>query len=225
MRAYVFGAGGHAKVVVGSLLDLGAVVEGLFDDKPDMWGKDLLGAKVLGPITEATQMNDGVGVIAVGDNLTRSRLVRLLKGWKWMTIVHPKAWVHSSVQLGPGTVVFAGAMIQPDASVGAHCIINTGATVDHDCVLEDFVHVAPGVHLGGNVILREGTLVGIGGVVIPGRCIGEWSTVGAGSVVINDVPKRSVVAGVPARMNKDRLSEPENSLDSPCFCVRFKEDR
>jgi sugar O-acyltransferase (sialic acid O-acetyltransferase NeuD family) len=200
MRAYVFGAGGHAKVVVGTLLELGAVVEGLFDDQPDMWGKDVLGAKILGPITEATQMKGEVGVIAVGDNLTRSRLARLLKGWKWITIVHPKAWVHSSVQLGPGTVVFAGGIIQPNVRVGAHCIVNTGATVDHDCVLDDFVHVAPGVHLGGNVFLGEGVLVGIGGVIIPGRCIGEWSTVGAGSAVINDVPRRSTLAGVPAKI-------------------------
>lgn len=203
MKVYVFGAGGHAKVVVGSLLHLGAVVEGLFDDRPDMWGKDVLGAKVLGPIKEATQMSEEVGVIAIGDNLTRTRIVRLLKGWKWMTIVHPKAWVHSSVQLGPGTVVFAGAIIQPDVRVGAHCIINTGATVDHDCVLDDYVHIAPGVNLGGNVFLGKGALVGIGGVVIPGRCIGEWSTVGAGSVVINDVPRRSVLAGVPAKIIRE----------------------
>lgn len=202
MSVYVFGAGGHANVVVGTLLDLGAVVEGIFDDRLDMRGKDVLGVKVLGPIAEGVQKNGEVGVIAVGDNITRSRLARFLTGWKFTTVVHPKALVHNSAQLGPGTVVFAGAIIQPNVRVGAHCIVNTGATIDHDCVLEDFVHVAPGVHLGGSVFLEEGALIGIGGIVIPGRRIGKWSIVGAGSVVTDDVPRCSVVAGVPTRLLK-----------------------
>jgi len=200
MRVYVFGAGGHSEVVVGTLLDLDIATGGLFDDQPYTWGKEVLGVKVLGPIVDGAKLNGEVGIIAVGDNASRLELAHKLSGWNWTTIVHPKAWVHSSVQLGPGTVVCAGAIIQPNVHVGSHCIINTGATIDHDCVLGNFVHVAPGVHLGGNVFLGEGTLAGIGGIVMPGKRIGEWSLIGAGGVVVKDVPARSVVAGVPAKI-------------------------
>lgn len=206
MSIFVFGAGGHAKAVVGTLLELEAVVEGLFDDRLDMCGREVLGAKVLGSVAEGMKKKGEVGIIAVGDNLTRSKLAGLLKGWECMTAVHPKAWVHNTAKLGPGTVVFAGAIIQPDVRVGAHCIVNTGATIDHDCVLGDFVHVAPGSHLGGNVFLEEGALIGIGGIVIPGKRIGKWSVVGAGSVVIDNVPRCSVVAGVPAKIIREPIN-------------------
>lgn len=218
MRVYVFGAGGHAKVVVATLLEMGATVQGLFDDDPATWGKELLGAGVLGPISDAANMKGEAGVIAVGDNSARLRLARQLGGWQWITAVHPKAIVHSTAQLGPGTVVFAGAIIQPHAKLGAHCIINTAATVDHDCSLEDFVHIAPGVHLGGNVLLREGAMLGVGSVVIPGRQIGEWSIVGAGSAVISDVPGRCVASGVPARLKRRLAHLPEENLDGSRRC-------
>lgn len=200
MKTYVFGAGGHAKVVVGTLLELGMRVEGLFDDQSDKWGEEVLGVKILGPIKDGAKLNGSAGIIAIGDNITRSRLAHTLKGLRWVTAVHPRASVHRSVQLGPGTVVLAGAVIQPDVRIGAHCIINTGATIDHDCRLGDFVHIAPGVHLGGNISVGSGSLLGIGSVVIPGIRIGEWATVGAGGVVTEDVPSHCTVAGIPAKI-------------------------
>lgn len=212
MKVYVFGGGGHAKVVVGTLLELGMDVEGIFDDCSDKWGNEILGVKILGPISEGAKSSGYGGIIALGDNLTRSRLVDRLKGWRWITAIHPRAWVHSSVKLGPGTVVLAGAIIQPNVHVGAHCIINTGATIDHDCVLSDFVHVAPGVNMGGNVFLGSGCFVGIGGVIIPRIRIGEWATVGAGGVVTQDVPSYTTVAGVPAKIVREIKNEIKNSI-------------
>ncbi|MDH7596410.1 MAG: acetyltransferase [Methanothrix sp.] len=214
MKIYVFGGGGHAKVVVGTLLELGMTIEGIFDDRSEKWGDEILGIKIVGPVSEGAKISGSgsAGVIAVGDNRMRLRLAHLLKGWRWITAVHPRAWVHSSVQLGPGTIVLAGAMIQPNVRIGAHCIINTGATIDHDCTLGDFVHVAPGVNLGGNIFLGIGSFVGIGGVIIPGIHVGEWASVGAGGVVIQDVPSYTTVAGVPARIIRGAQTEAEKII-------------
>lgn len=197
MNAYVLGAGGHAKVVVATLLEAGWRVKGLLDDDPQKRNTTVLGVPVLGPIRNAGRR--GWAVLAIGDNLKRKQLTGSLRGWRWLTAVHPQAWVPDSVELGPGTVVFAGAVVQPEARLGAHVIVNTGATVDHDCCLGDYVHLAPGVTLAGAVHVEEGALIGVGAAVVPGVRIGAWSVVGAGAAVVRDVPAGSTVAGVPAR--------------------------
>jgi acetyltransferase EpsM len=95
--------------------------------------------------------------------------------------------------------VFAGAVIQPDATIGAHSILNTAASVDHDCIVGDFVHIGPGVTLCGGVTLDEGVLLGVGAKVAPNVEIGPWSTAGAGAVCVVDVRGSTTVVGVPAR--------------------------
>ncbi len=199
MAIYVLGAGGHAKVVISSILAAGQEVIGLFDDDPQKAGAHVLNVPVLGPIAKARDLPSASGVIAIGDNRLRVKLSQEFSEWEWIVVVHPRAYVASSAVLGPGTVVLAGAVIQPGARLGAHVIVNTGATVDHDCYVGNFAHIAPGVNLGGCVWVGDGVLVGIGAAVIPGVRIGAWSVVGAGAAVIRDVAPGSTVVGVPAR--------------------------
>jgi sugar O-acyltransferase (sialic acid O-acetyltransferase NeuD family) len=200
----VIGAGGHAKVVIATLQAAGHEVCGVWDDNPARWGDDLHGIPILGPVSGLALVGPAAAAIAIGSNRARREICRLLPHAEWMTLVHPRAWVHESVRLGPGTIVCAGAVIQPDAVIGAHVIVNTAATVDHDCVIGDFAHLAPGSHLAGAVRVEEGAFLGVGTCAIPGVCIGEWATVGAGGVVIRDVPPEVTVAGVPAQPIKDK---------------------
>ena len=93
----------------------------------------------------------------------------------------------------------AGAVIQPDTTLGAHVIVNTGATIDHDGILADYVHVAPGAHLAGGVRLGEGVFMGIATSTMPGTSVGAWATVGAGAAVVRDLPGNVTAVGVPAR--------------------------
>ena len=118
---------------------------------------------------------------------------------EWLTLIHPNADVHSSTALGPGTVALSGSIVQPDVSIGAHGIVSTGATVDHDCVLSDFVHLAPGCHLAGGVTLDDGVFMGISSSVAPGICMGTWSVIGAGATVIRSLPSNITAVGTPAR--------------------------
>ena len=198
----VIGAGGHAKVVVSTIIAAGIPVAAVLDDDPEKWGREVCSVRVGGPASAFGKEETRRAVIAIGDNGIRMRLAHLLQKWTWVTVIHPYAYVHPSVQIGEGTVVFAGAVIQPDVRIGAHCIINSGATIDHDCIIGDFVHVAPGSNLAGNVHLGDGVFLGIGSAAIIGKNVGEWTIVGAGGVVVTDLPAHAVAAGVPAKVTK-----------------------
>jgi sugar O-acyltransferase (sialic acid O-acetyltransferase NeuD family) len=201
-RLVLLGAGGHARVVAALAGALGVEVVAVFDDDPARRGATFGGITIEGPLPvalDAGLLASCQAIIAVGANAARAAIVRRA-ALPWSTLVHPFAWVDPAASLGAGTVVFAGAVVQPGASLGAHVILNTAATVDHDCVLGDFVHLAPGVHLAGEVRVGEGALVGIGASVLPGRVIGAWARVGAGAVVVEDVPAGATVVGVPARV-------------------------
>ncbi|MFN4034210.1 MAG: acetyltransferase [Fimbriimonadales bacterium] len=198
----VLGAGGHAKVVISTAHALGYAVSALYDDAPEKQGTTILGAPVMGSIEQFAENDDPkvMYFIAVGDNRARKRIYSRKPNASWATLIHPHAWIHSSVKIASGTLVCAGVVIQPDAVIGQHCIINTTASVDHDCSLSDFVHIGPGARLTGGVKVEEGSLLGAGCVVLPGVCVGAWSVVGAGAVVLDDVPSGVIVAGVPARI-------------------------
>lgn len=202
----VFGAGGHAAVVVSVLQACGYSEITVCDDDPTLVGTNILGAPVIGPIKAIPAGFDGCAIIAIGRNGVRAELDKHFRNCRWVTAVHPQAYVHESVVMHAGTVVFAGAVVQPSAVIGRHVIINTSVSIDHDCKVADFAHLAPGVHLAGNVSIGEGGFLGIGSVIIPGKSVGAWSVVGAGGVVIRDVSARTTVIGVPARPRSSNRS-------------------
>ena len=193
----VIGAGGHAKVVLATLEAAGMGIASVLDDNQVLWGSELLGVEIQGPVSRAPELGSR-GILAIGSNRSRERLADELD-LRWVTAVHPAATVHSSVEIGAGTVVFAGATIQPDTVVGEHVIVNTGATIDHDCRIGAFSHIAPGVNLAGGVRVGVGTLFGIGSNALPGVEIGDWAVVGASSAVIESVEAEATGLGSPAR--------------------------
>ena len=198
-RVVVIGGGGHGKVVVSTLQAAGLEVDAIYDDDPQAWGRRVLGVPVQGPIAELNTASGVSGVIGIGTGAIRERLAQSLP-IHWLTVVHPHAHVHASVVLGPGTMVFAGAVIQPDSTVGQHSIVNTSASIDHDGRLGDFSNLGPGTHLSGTVSIGDRCLIGTGCAVLPGIQIGNDVTVGAGTVVIRDLPAGCTLVGAAPRM-------------------------
>ena len=197
----IIGAGGHGKVIADIMLCQGMRILGFLDDNPPVIGQQIFGFPVLGNGKKLADFDlDGV-IVGIGDNTIRRAIVQRMEldyTPPWITVLHPKATVANSVQIGVGTVIMAGAVVNPDTVLGKHTIINTGSTVDHDCLIGDFVHIAPGVHLAGGVRVGELTLIGIGATVIPYCSIGAGATVGAGAVVVRDIPDGVTAKGIPA---------------------------
>jgi acetyltransferase EpsM len=203
-KIFVIGAGGHAEVVIDAILSSGLQVYGIFDDNESLIGKNIFQIPILGKIEKAMEITDGKFIVAIGDNEIRMKIVKNLSfsDDKFYTVVHPSAVIGKNVEIGAGTMVLGGVVINTGTSIGRHCIINTSSSLDHHNKISDFVHIAPGTHTGGNVEIKEGTLLGIGTSVIPGIKIGKWSIIGAGTVLIEEVPDYATVIGVPGRVIK-----------------------
>lgn len=202
----IFGAGGHAKVVIDALERQYAPSSVLvFDDDPGVWGSKLLGYPVIGGLNEllqhASDYQADCSVVAIGNNAVRVGIAAKLAvhGFPLGSVIHPSAVVSRTARIGVGTVLFANAVVNADSHIGNNVIINTGATIDHDCIVSDGVHVAPGVNICGGVEIGEGSFIGAGAVVIPGVRIGSNVTVGAGATVLEDVQDNMKVVGTPAR--------------------------
>jgi acetyltransferase EpsM len=199
---YLYGASGHCKVIIDIINECNdCLIEGILDDNPKsvkIFNIPVLSSK------EILSFEDKQLIISIGDNSTRKRIVKNINAI-YKTAIHPKAIVSIYSKIESGTVVMAGAIINPDVVIGKHCIINTGAIIEHDCILEDFVHVAPRATLAGGICIGEGTQIGMGASLIQGVKIGKWATVGAGAVIINDVPDFAVVVGNPGRIIKYNL--------------------
>lgn len=191
------GGGGHAKVVLDVLLSEGIIVPALVDAK---FTGDVFGVPRMKEYDPAFE-RDAFVIVAIGDNAIRKQVAEVTKH-RFTNAIHRSAIISSSVTMGSGNMILHGAIVQVQSMIGNHVIINTGAQVDHDCVVEDYAHIAPRVVLCGNVSVGEGTLIGAGATVIPGKKIGRWATIGAGAVVVTDIPDFAVAVGNPAKVVK-----------------------
>ncbi len=198
MNYVMFGASGHAKVILDILLSQGVKVDFILDDNPKV--DEIFGIPVK---QNNNQISNEKCIISIGNNAIRKKISENY-AFEYQIAIHSKATISEFSQIGEGTVIMANAVINPDVKIGKHCIINTSAVVEHDCNISDFVHISPNASLAGNVEVGEGTHIGIGASVIQGIKIGKWATVGAGAVIIRDVPDFATVVGNPAKVIKLR---------------------
>ena len=204
---YLYGAGGHAKVILDILQSFGISVKGVFDDNPPNAKLRIMkvadGIRLLG---EGFPELDAPLIISVGNNARRAELASLIKA-NYGVAIDRSAVVASTATIGVGTVVLHGAIVQADSQIGSHVLVNTAASIDHDNIIGDFAHVSPHATLCGHVEVGEGTHIGAGAVVIQKIKVGRWCTVGAGAVVLSDIPDFSTAVGNPARVIKVRKQQ------------------
>jgi sugar O-acyltransferase (sialic acid O-acetyltransferase NeuD family) len=149
------GGGDHARVVLDCLLDSNVKVVAIFDPK---FSGEMFGVPQRGKYDPDAEPS-AKAIIAIGDNRIRRTVAESTKH-KFTTAIHSSALISSRSSIGEGSMILHGAIIQAKAQVGRHAIINTAAQVDHDCIVGDFVHLAPGVVLCGSVSIGEGAFVG-----------------------------------------------------------------
>lgn len=205
----VLGAGGHARVLVDTLLLNGCNIIGVVDNDKSKIGSTILGIPVIGDdgiildySIQQIQLANGLG--SVGPTKARKDLFETFskKGYQFPNIIHRTAIIAKNVHLEAGIQIMAAVVLQTGSFIGANTIINTKASVDHDCIIGTNVHIAPGVTLSGAVQVGDNVHIGTGATVIQGVKIGQDSIIAAGAVVIDNVPSGVTIVGVPGKVVK-----------------------
>ena len=199
----IFGAGGHAKVVVDTCRSTGTwrPVACLGESR---WG-ELAGVPVESETAASAWLDRGVSraIVAIGNNRIREEVgeAAVRAGFQLVTIVSPFSYVSLTAVLGAGTVILPGAVVQTDVNIGHMGIVNTGASVDHECQLGRAVHVAPHATLCGNVVAGDRAWIGAGSTVIEGMRIADDVFIAAGAAVVGNISRTGArVGGVPAKL-------------------------
>ena len=197
MNIIIIGAGGHSKVIIDIIRELGNYnIVGIYDDNKTGY---FSGIKIIGKIAEIDNKKNECFIIGIGNDKIRKKIAEEYHQLKWATLIHPKTIIAKTATIKEGVVVCAGAIIQTEVDIGKHCIINTNCSIDHESTIGDYCSICPSSTICGQVKVGESSFIGANSTIIQTIEIGKECIIGAGSVVIRNVPNNSKAVGNPAR--------------------------
>jgi sugar O-acyltransferase (sialic acid O-acetyltransferase NeuD family) len=196
----IIGAGGQCKVVIDIINEMGTYeIAGIYDDHKTGF---VSGVKIIGLLSDIKNARwiDSF-IIAIGNDQVR-KAIDEADGYnlRWATLIHPRAIVSKSAKIWMGSVVCAGAVIQPEVTIGKHCIINTNCNIDHEAHIGNYCSICPGVTICGQVTIGEKTFVGANATIIQTLSVGNNCVIGAGTVIIRNVDDNQKIVGNPGRL-------------------------
>lgn len=201
-KTIIIGYSGHSYVCIEALLSQGLNIVGYCDSTEK--NKNLFSLKYLGNERKLPTniFEESIFFIGIGENTVRKNVFNFLKDKKAEVInaINIKSNISSTVKMGIGNLIVAGATINSFTIIGNGVICNTQSSIDHECSLGDFSHIGPGTVLCGNVSVGECTFVGANAVVKQGITIGNNCLIGAGTVIIKDVPDNTTIVGNPGKI-------------------------
>lgn len=207
---YLFGYSGHAYVIIEAAVAAGYSIKGYFDLKQSR--NNPFNLEYFGSEKEAdvkSIVGDDYVFPAIGDNEIRKSLIRFFESnhLNQCAIVEPSAMLSDSASVGLSTFISKNVAVNALASIGNGVILNTGCIIEHECVIDDFVHMAPSSVLCGNVEIGRGSFIGANSVIRPNTSVSSGVIVGAGSVVVKDITSAGIWYGNPAKLSSKRASE------------------
>ncbi|MBR6532115.1 MAG: acetyltransferase [Clostridia bacterium] len=205
----IIGAGGLGRETIWTAERMNAVspewnILGFIDDKPNLKDKTIDGYKVLGNSADIVAYPDAYYVCAIGSAKIRKSAIEKIKSIlpdiKFATLIDPACvWCKGRTKIGEGCIICAHTYITVDVNIGNHVYFGADGTIGHDARIDDFVTCYPGVNVSGTTHISEGCEIGAGSQIIQGISVGRKTIVGAGSVVIRDLPSDCTAVGAPAK--------------------------
>lgn len=208
MKSIIIGAGTYSEVYLAFLQEAGIDIVGFLDDDEKYKGQEVQGIPVLGTTETLPSLKEEYGVEAVycpiGSNKTRVHFLELARelGYKTPNFIHPTVIIGPNVSIADeGVYILQATQIMPFVTIEKDVMISAGSNIIHHCHLSQGTFISNGVNFGAFVVAEKYAYIGMGSTVMTGvKVVGEDCLVGAGAVVIKDVPASAIVAGVPAKV-------------------------
>lgn len=206
-KILLIGGGGHCTSVLDTLYNIMDYSEVGIIDKKENIGKRVLDTPIIGSDDDLAMFhNQGyteafVTVGSIGDTNIRTQLFQLLEkiGFIIPNIIDPTAIVSVHASLNQGIFVGKNAVINAGSFIHKGAIINTSSIVEHDCVVEEFSHIAPGAVLCGQVYIGANSHIGANSVIKQQVKIGPKTMIGMGSVVLQNMGEGIIAYGNPCK--------------------------
>lgn len=212
IKVVVIGASGNGLDIIDTLLDinqnLGFVKYeciGFLDDNPDLQNKTVyLGYRVLGKIADFEQFDENIYFItAIGSSksfLNKVDILSCIPLPRFITLIHPTAYISRSAKIGIGTVILQNVTIANNVKIGNQVVILANTVINHEVSIGDYTCIASGVCISGGVNIGENCYIGTNTAIRENVQIGKKCLIGMGSNVLQDIPDNSIVIGNPAKI-------------------------
>lgn len=182
MEAVIYGHGAHGKDVQEILEANGHAVVGWLDDAAVREPGILAGARFYSGVNDPHARMQTIDAYQTGP-----------------AVLHPTAYCLDRQYLDEGCIVAAGAALSNGVVLGRHVHVGATSTLVR-CEVGDYTTIGPGVDIGGDVKIGKRVFIGIGARISNLLSIGDGAVIGAGAVVLSDVPAGATAVGVPARL-------------------------
>lgn len=202
----IVGAGTYGQVYTEYLKDKYNVL-GFIDDNSDIIGNTIGELPVLGNFDYLLEHIDRATniFIPIGNNKVRTYLLKsvIAAGFKTPNYIHPSCNIDPSVQIGQCVYILPGTNIMPLTEIQDYVLISMGVNIAHHTIIEEGCFFSQGSNIGANIYFKQNVFCGIASTVMTGvKVVGEYALIGAGAVIINDVPDYAVVVGNPGKIIK-----------------------
>ena len=196
----LLGAGGHAKSCINLIESIESFsIQGILGRKEEV-GDDLLGYKVIGTDNDLPNLvsESSKAIVTLGQIKSASSRISLYKLILSLDLISPplispSASISKHSEIGQGSVVMHGSLVNASSEIGSNCILNSQCIIEHDVVVGSHCHVSTGVRLNGNVIVEEECFIGSGVTIREGVTIGKGSIIGMGENIFYDCPPGSII--------------------------------
>jgi sugar O-acyltransferase (sialic acid O-acetyltransferase NeuD family) len=201
----IIGAGGHAKVVreIAEAIGYEIVCHIVLENEVNI-SKLYFSDSEFKNNFDSTDvlLANGIGSISSAGARKKAFEKYSQEGFNFPVLIHPSSVVSKSANLGKGTVVMAGTIVQAEVQTGDNVILNSRSVIDHDCSIGSHSHIATGAVLSGGVVIGGDCHIGAGSCLRNNIKIGNNIIIGVGAVVVGDLSIAGTYIGVPAREMK-----------------------
>lgn len=210
----VIGAGSSGVVTLQIIEDINTInqewnVLGFVDDAYKDGG-ELNSYPIFGDIKWLLKNKDIASVISIGSPDSRKKISEYLIKYgynNFVSLIHPTVVYNKKVSIGKGVVIHPGVLIDPEVRLGNHVFLNKGVSIGHNVQIQNCCVISPNASFGGGVKMGEGVFMGLNSCILPFKKIGSFCTIGAGTVVIQDVDPYSIIVGNPGKVIRTKKSD------------------